>query len=107
MGSGQMADEDDVTDVAVESEAGLSEDDKEFTDVNTEWEKEFELTRMGSGWEQKGFNGSESGVLVLVRCWVIGGVEVRNLGDEGLGLEEGGITGSGWTIAALDCTLSL
>lgn len=44
MGSGQMADEDDVTDVAVESEAGLSEDDKEFTDVNTEWEKEFELT---------------------------------------------------------------
>lgn len=107
MGSGHMADEDDVTDVAVESETGLSEDDKEFTDVNTEWEKELELTRMGSGWEQKGLNGSESGVLVLVRCCVIGGVEVRDLGDEGLGLEEGGITGSGWTIAALDCTLSL
>lgn len=38
---------------------------------------------------------------------MIGGVEERDLGDEGLGLEEGGITGSGWTIAALDCTLSL
>lgn len=48
-GSGRMADDDDVTDVAVESEAVLSEDDKEFTEVNTEWEKEFEVTWMGSG----------------------------------------------------------
>ena len=36
VGSGQTADEDEVTDVAVESEAGPSEVDKEFTEVNTE-----------------------------------------------------------------------
>lgn len=102
-----MVDEDDVIDVVVESEIGLFEDDKEFIDVNIEWEKELEFIRMGFGWEQKGFNGSESGVLVLVRCWVIGGVEVRDLGDGGLGLEEGGIIGLGWIIVVLDCILLL
>lgn len=62
---------------------------------------------MGSAWEQNGLRGNDSGVLVLLRCWVIGGVEMRDLGEEGLGLDEEGITGSGCTMAALDCTLSL
>lgn len=46
-----MVDEDDVIDVVVESEIGLFEDDKEFIDVNIEWEKELEFIWMGFGWE--------------------------------------------------------
>lgn len=37
---------------------------------------------------------------------MIGGVEVTGLGDGGLGLDEEGITGSGWTMA-LACEESL